>query len=46
MTASLHDLGIRVVATGVETTEERDAAVSCGVDYLQGFLFGRPKPLP
>lgn len=46
MTASLHDLGIRVVATGVETAEERDAAVSCGVDHLQGFLFGRPKPLP
>lgn len=46
MTASLHDLGIRVVATGVETAEEREAAVACGVDHLQGFLFGRPKPLP
>ncbi len=25
------------------TPEEREAAVSCGVDHLQGFLFGRPE---
>ena len=45
MTAALHDLGIRVVATGVETPGEQSAIEEAGVDFLQGFLFGRPKPL-
>ena len=40
----LHGLGIEVVAEGVETPGERHAAIDLGVDYLQGFLFGRPKP--
>jgi EAL domain-containing protein (putative c-di-GMP-specific phosphodiesterase class I)/ActR/RegA family two-component response regulator len=35
-------LGIRVVAEGVETIEERDLLVALGCDYLQGFLLGRP----
>lgn len=43
--ASLSDLGIRVVATGIETTAERDAAAECGVDLFQGFLLGRPRAL-
>lgn len=45
MTSALHDLGIRVVATGVETPGEKAAVEEAGVDYLQGFLFGRPKPV-
>ena len=45
MTAALHDLGIRVVATGVETPGEQAAVEDAGVDFLQGFLFGRPKPI-
>jgi EAL domain-containing protein (putative c-di-GMP-specific phosphodiesterase class I) len=36
------DMGILVVAEGVETTEERDALVELGCDLLQGFLFARP----
>lgn len=36
------DLGI--VAEGVETTEQRDYLVAQGVDFLQGYLFGRPMP--
>jgi EAL domain-containing protein (putative c-di-GMP-specific phosphodiesterase class I)/CheY-like chemotaxis protein len=36
------DLGIYVVAEGVETVEERDALVELGIDLLQGFLFARP----
>ena len=37
------DLGIQVVAEGIEREEERDAAVELGCDYLQGYLFGRPE---
>jgi EAL domain-containing protein (putative c-di-GMP-specific phosphodiesterase class I) len=41
------DLGIFVVAEGVETTNERDALVKLGIDLLQGYLFARPSaPFP
>ncbi|MFW0758959.1 EAL domain-containing protein [Pseudomonas sp. H11T01] len=36
------DLGI--VAEGVETPEQRDYLAAQGVDFLQGYLFGRPMP--
>lgn len=36
------DLGIFVVAEGVETPAERDALVRLGIDLLQGYLFARP----
>jgi EAL domain-containing protein (putative c-di-GMP-specific phosphodiesterase class I) len=36
------DLGIFVVAEGVETTRERDALIDLGIDLLQGYLFARP----
>jgi EAL domain-containing protein (putative c-di-GMP-specific phosphodiesterase class I) len=39
-----HDLGIEVLAEGVETVEERDALVNAGCDLLQGYLFARPGP--
>lgn len=31
-----------VIAEGVETEAERDALVSLGIEYAQGFLFGTP----
>jgi len=37
------DLGMRVIAEGVETTTERDRLVGLGCDLLQGFLFGKPE---
>lgn len=41
------DLGIFVVAEGVETANERDALVRLGIDLLQGYLFARPSaPFP
>lgn len=39
-------VGIRTVAEGVETDEERAWLEDRGVDYLQGYLFGRPQDLP
>ncbi|MGY1811720.1 sensor domain-containing phosphodiesterase [Blastococcus sp. SYSU D00820] len=38
------EVGVRVVAEGVETAAERDALAARGVRYGQGFLFGRPEP--
>jgi EAL domain-containing protein (putative c-di-GMP-specific phosphodiesterase class I)/DNA-binding NarL/FixJ family response regulator len=42
ITRASQDMGILVVAEGIETGAERDAIVSLGCDLLQGFLFGRP----
>lgn len=39
-----HTLGMRVVAEGVETTDQYDKLVDLGCDVLQGFLFGKPLP--
>jgi EAL domain-containing protein (putative c-di-GMP-specific phosphodiesterase class I) len=42
-----HDLGILVVAEGVETSAERDTLVELRCDLLQGYLFARPgAPFP
>jgi len=39
-----HDLGLRVVAEGVETAAQRDALAADGCDLFQGFLFFAPMP--
>jgi EAL domain-containing protein (putative c-di-GMP-specific phosphodiesterase class I) len=39
-------LGPTVLAEGVELSEDADWLVNAGVDYLQGYLFGVPAPLP
>jgi EAL domain-containing protein (putative c-di-GMP-specific phosphodiesterase class I) len=36
------DMGILLIAEGVETAEERDALLGLGCDILQGYLFARP----
>jgi EAL domain-containing protein (putative c-di-GMP-specific phosphodiesterase class I) len=37
-----HELGLRVVAEGVEQPHERDALVAMGCDEAQGYLFSPP----
>ena len=39
-----HELGLRVVAEGVETIGQRDILVGLGCDELQGFYLARPMP--
>jgi EAL domain-containing protein (putative c-di-GMP-specific phosphodiesterase class I) len=39
-------LEIAVTAEGVETRSEFELLQAQGVDYVQGYLFGRPRPLP
>jgi EAL domain-containing protein (putative c-di-GMP-specific phosphodiesterase class I) len=38
------ELGLRVVAEGIETSEQRDLLVAMGCEVGQGWLFGRPVP--
>jgi EAL domain-containing protein (putative c-di-GMP-specific phosphodiesterase class I) len=42
MTSLCRELGMGLVAEGVETTSERDTLAQLGCDLLQGYLFGRP----
>lgn len=37
-------LELGIVAEGVETAEQQDYLAAHGVDFLQGYLFGRPMP--
>ena len=42
MAALCKDMGMIVVAEGVEIAEERDALIDRGCDLLQGYLFAKP----
>ncbi len=44
MTTLCREMGLYVVAEGIETSEERDAVIELGCDLLQGYLFARPAP--
>jgi EAL domain-containing protein (putative c-di-GMP-specific phosphodiesterase class I) len=47
MTSLAKDLGMLVVAEGVETAGEREALVAIGCDLLQGYLLAKPgRPFP
>lgn len=39
-----HEMGLQVLAEGVENEEQETFVKSCGIDYIQGFYFSRPLP--
>ncbi|MDD2886002.1 MAG: EAL domain-containing protein [Dechloromonas sp.] len=39
-----HNLGLELVAEGVETTAQRDYLAKLGCDIMQGFLYSKPLP--
>ena len=43
-TAMAHELGMSVIAEGVETHEQAEMLQTQGCDFLQGFLFCKPSP--
>ena len=38
------EMGMRVVAEGVEVAEERDCVCTCGCTLLQGYFYAEPGP--
>lgn len=46
ITDAAHELGIRVVAEGIETPEDLKFCIHLGVDLLQGHFLARPGEVP
>ncbi|HSO46459.1 MAG TPA: EAL domain-containing protein, partial [Rhizobiaceae bacterium] len=40
--ALAHNLGLKVIAEGVETEAQRDYLIKHQCDFMQGYLFSRP----
>src|ERR1051326_4809821 len=40
------NIGAILIAEGVETWQEAEALIGCGIEWAQGFLFARPMPRP
>ncbi|MEN3185279.1 MAG: EAL domain-containing protein [Atribacterota bacterium] len=44
ITTLAKEMGLKTIAEGVETEEEFSTVKDLGVDYAQGYLFGKPTP--
>jgi EAL domain-containing protein (putative c-di-GMP-specific phosphodiesterase class I) len=44
LTHAARELGVLVIAEGIEAAAEADACLDLGCSFAQGFLFGRPRP--
>lgn len=42
--STMKQLGLPVIVEGVENEEQRDEMERLGVDYIQGYYYGRPMP--
>lgn len=42
--STMKQLGLPVIVEGVENREQRDEMERLGVDYIQGYYYGRPMP--
>ena len=40
--ANCRQEGVKTISEGIETADQAEICRSMGVDYLQGYLFGRP----
>jgi EAL domain-containing protein (putative c-di-GMP-specific phosphodiesterase class I) len=45
LAAMANDLGIMVIAEGIEKVEERDLLIDAGIEFGQGYLLGKPEHL-
>ena len=46
MISFAHTLGLSVTAEGIERPHQLERLVGLGCEYGQGFLIGRPQPVP
>ncbi|MDI1310121.1 MAG: PAS domain S-box protein [Methylotenera sp.] len=44
MVVMAHKLGLKVIAEGLETAEQRELLIEMGCDYAQGYLISQPIP--
>ncbi|MDC7291331.1 EAL domain-containing protein [Blautia schinkii] len=44
VTDAFHDIGLQVIAEGIETEEQMCIAKEMGMDKIQGFYFAKPMP--
>lgn len=44
MNSMVHDMGLKIVAEGIETKEQLEVMEQLGIDYIQGYYFARPLP--
>lgn len=46
LAALCHEMGVKVIAEGVETRAEMETVIRLGADYIQGFFTGKPETHP